>query len=42
MKQILIKGLKTSAWILIGTGYIVAVTYGAKALGYTIGKKLLN
>lgn len=42
MKTYFVKGLKASAWVLIGVGYMVATYYGAKVLGYTIGKKLLN
>ena len=41
MKTYFVKGLKISAFTVLGIGYAMAVYYGGLALGYTLGKKLL-
>ena len=41
MKTYFVKGLKIGAFIVIGVGYVMAVSYGGRVLGYKLGKKLL-
>ena len=41
MKTYFVKGLKISAFVVIGVGYAAACYYGGVALGYKLGKKLL-
>lgn len=42
MKTYFVKGLKTGAFIVIEVGYLVACYCGGKALGYDLGKWLLE